>query len=211
MKVYRAAIVGLGRMGSTLDEEMPLIPTTTRPYSIAASCQAIDRLEVVAGADILLEKRASFQQKWGINALYEDYMEMVERERPDLVAICVTASGLPRFESKRAPSSDFKTDLHAEMAVRLAEAGVPMLYVEKPMACSMRSADAVAEACNKNGTLFNTGVLRRFDPRWREIRGLVQRGDVGEPRAAVHYGLTSLMHNHIHSIDTLSLYLGLGV
>ena len=48
-KVYRVAIVGLGRMGSTIDKEMP---PGTPPVSIAAACQASERLEVVTGADI---------------------------------------------------------------------------------------------------------------------------------------------------------------
>ena len=45
MKTYRVAIVGLGRMGSTLD------------MSIANASRASQRLEVVAGADILPERR----------------------------------------------------------------------------------------------------------------------------------------------------------
>ena len=48
MTSYRVAIIGLGRMGSTIDDEHP----SNAPYSIAAACQASERLQVVAGADI---------------------------------------------------------------------------------------------------------------------------------------------------------------
>ncbi len=76
MKTYRVAIVGLGRMGSTLDQ------------SIASASRASQRLEVVAGAETIPERRAAFREKWGIEAVYEDYQEMIEKEKPDLVGVC---------------------------------------------------------------------------------------------------------------------------
>jgi predicted dehydrogenase len=190
MGKYRVAIVGLGRMASTIDDEVRNYPAITLPYSIAASCQEIDSAQLAAGADILPEKREAFRQRWGVSALYEDYLEMIAQEEPDLVAICT------------------RGELHAEMAVRVAEAGVPMLYLEKAMACSMKEADMVLEACQSHKTLFNTGVLRRFDSRYHKMRELIERGEVGQPRAVVHYGSTSLLHGHIHSIDTIMFLLG---
>lgn len=186
-KVYRVAIVGLGRMGSTIDKEMP---PGTPPVSIAAACQASERLEVTTGADIDAAQRDAFHEQWGVAALYDDYLEMIRQEAPDIVAICT------------------KGPLHAEMAVATAEAGVPMIYCEKAIACSMREADAVLEAVQSRGIPFNTGVLRRFDNRYHQARRLIERGEIGETRAAVHYAETNLLHGHIHSLDTLSFLLG---
>ena len=190
MNRYRVAIVGLGRMASTIDDEVRDYPAITLPYSIAASCQEIDRIELAAGADILSEKREAFGQKWGVKALYEDYLEMIEKEKPDMVAICT------------------KGELHAEMAVRVAEAGVPMIYLEKAMACSMKEADMVLDACQRNRVLFNTGVLRRFDSRYHKARELIQNGEIGQIKAVVHYAASNLLHGHIHSIDTIMYLLG---
>ena len=134
-------------------------------------------------------------------------MEMIERERPDLVAVCTTATGLQK-PGDRAPSPAFRGDSHAEIAVDAANAGVPMLFVEKAMACSVRAADAVLAACREHGTLFNTGVMRRFNPLYHELRAMIERGDIGEPMAAVHHAKTTLMHGHIHAIDTVSYLLG---
>ncbi len=185
MKTYRVAIVGLGRMASTIDVEVIDYPAITLPYSIAGACQASERLDIVAGADILAEKREAFGKKWGVKALYEDYLEMIAKEEPDMVAICT------------------RGELHAEMSIRTAEAGVPMIFCEKAMACSMREADAVLEACKKNNVAFNTGVLRRFDSRYHLMRKLIEDGEIGQPRVAIHYAGSSLLHGHIHSIDTL--------
>jgi len=190
MRKYRVAIVGLGRMASTIDDEVKDYAALTLPYSIAASCQEINRIELVAGADILPEKREAFGQKWGVKALYEDYLKMIAQEKPDLVAICT------------------RGELHAEMAVRVAEARVPMIYLEKAMACSMKEADMALEACQRNKTLFNTGVLRRFDSRYHKARELIKNGEIGQIKAVVHYGATNLLHGHIHSIDTIMYLLG---
>ena len=185
-RTYRVAIIGLGRMGSTIDDEF----TDARPpYSVAAACRASDRLQVVAGADIDAAKRAAFTERWGVAALYDDYVEMIRQEDPDLVAVCT------------------RGHLHAEMATRAAEEGVTAIFCEKAIACSMQEADAILKAVQENNTLFNSGVLRRFDLRYHQARDVIRQGEIGEPQAAVHYARTNLLHGHIHSIDTLSFLL----
>ncbi len=191
MKKYRAALIGLGRMGSTIDEEVVGYPAIALPYSVAGACQASERLELVAGADLDPEKRLAFTQRWGVDAVYADYREMIRQEAPDLVAICTRAEN------------------HAELALGVAETGgVRMVFLEKAMACSMREADAILHTYQQRNIAFNTGVLRRFDTRYHQMRERLLQGEVGEVRAALHYAASSLMHGHIHSVDTLMYLLG---
>ena len=201
MSTYSVAIIGLGRMGSTIDDEGhgPL------PYSIASATGASERLELVAGCDLDGGKRAAFSQRWGIDAVYEDFQQMVEQEQPDLVAVCTRAAGT---DHREAPDAAYREDLHADLTVALANSKVPMLYVEKAMACSMGRADEIRDAVHTNGTVFNSGVLRRFDNRYDVVRDAVLGGKIGEPKAVVHYAASSLLHGHIHSIDTVSWLLG---
>ena len=185
-RTYRVAIIGLGRMGSTIDDEFP---DRSPPYSVAASCKASERLQVVAGADVDAAKRAAFADRWGVDALYEDYVEMIRQEEPDMVAVCT------------------RGHLHAEMATRSAEEGVRLIFCEKAIACSMVEADGILKAVREGGSLFNSGVLRRFNLRYHQARDMIRQGEIGEPKAAVHYASTNLLHGHIHSIDTLSFLL----
>jgi predicted dehydrogenase len=201
VKTYRVAIVGLGRMGSTIDDE----GHTTLPYSVASATTASSRLELVAGCDLVAEKRERFTDRWGVQAVYEDMRKMVEAERPDLVAVCTRAAGT---DQREAPSANYRVDLHADLTVELANMGVSMLYVEKAMACSMRRADEIRAAIQKNNCALNTGVLRRFDNRYEPVRDVVLGGRLGEVKAAIHYAASSLLHGHIHSMDTLSWLLG---
>ena len=203
MKKYRVGIIGLGRMGSTIDDENHAV----KPYAIAGCCQEIDRLELVAGADLQEDKRIAFSERWGVEAVYENYLEMVEREHLDLIAICTTASGLFK-PANEAPDSDFRGDSHADLTVILANAGVPMLYVEKAIASSMARADEILEAVTANKTVFNSGVLRRFNTHYHAVKTAIDSGAIGEPKSVTHYAASSLMHGHIHSIDTISFLLG---
>ena len=201
MQKHTVAIIGLGRMGSTIDDE----GHGDVPYSVAAATRASERLELVAGADLLPDKRDAFQSRWGV-AVYEDFRDMIDREEPDLVAIC-TAACLPK-PAREAPDASFRGDSHADLAVAVADMGVPMIYLEKAMASSMERADEIRDAVKRNNTLFNTGVLRRFDNRYDVVKDAVAAGQVGEVQAVIHYASSSLMHGHIHSIDTVSYLIG---
>jgi predicted dehydrogenase len=190
MKTYRAAIVGLGRMGNTIDDEIPASRAFMLPYGLPGACQAAEQLELVAGCDLLPERRAAFSERWGVSAVYDDVDRMISKEQPDLIAICTRA------------------DVHSELAVRVAKSGVPMMYLEKAIACSPREADAVLGACQAHGTAFNSGVLNRFSKVFNAGRNLITQGLIGQPKIAVQYSARSLLHGHIHTIDGLSYLLG---
>ena len=201
MAIHKVGIIGLGRMGSTIDDEGHF----GVPYSVAAATKASEHLELVAGADLLPEKRDAFAARWG-TPVYEDFRAMIEREKPDLVAVC-TAACLPKPANK-APDANFRGDSHADLAVASADLGVPMIFVEKAMASSMERADEIRDALKRNNTLFNTGVLRRFDNRYDVVKEAIEEGRIGEVKTVVHYAASSLMHGHIHSIDTISYLIG---
>ena len=198
--MHKVAIIGLGRMGSTIDDEAHFAV----PYSVAAATKASDVLELVAGADLLPEKREDFNKRWSA-AVYEDYRQMIDEKKPDLVAIC-TAACLPK-PANSVDSGD-RPDSHADLSVAVADMGVPMIFCEKAMASSMARADDIRDAVKRNNTLFNTGVLRRFDNRYAVVKEAIAEGRIGEVKSVVHFAGSSLMHGHIHSIDTVSYLIG---
>ena len=187
---YRAAIVGCGRMAGLVQLSLEEHPYLILPFRHAPSYQALPNVDLVAACDVDADRSEEFGRKWGVPSMYADYREMIERERPDIVSV-----------TTQAPQ-------HAEVTIFCAEHGVKGVYCEKPMACSLVEADAVVEACKRNGTAYNIGALRRFHPGFEAMRQLALSGELGNPEIATFFGSGALLHMGSHYIDTLCYLLG---
>ena len=191
MKTYRAAIVGCGRKASTIDDTKPYaVNYTEPPASHAAAYGQLPNVEIAAAASRSRESVEEFGERWGVRALYTDYREMLEMERPDLVSV-----------TTHAP-------LHAEVTIAAAEAGVGGVVCEKAMASSLEEADAMIAACEQHGTRLVVAHPRRWHPTFRRARAAVESGLIGELKSV--YGLISggMLHNGSHLFDLLLLFAG---
>ena len=103
---YRGAIVGCGRIGSTIDDEQVDRPQFRYPWAHAPAIIEAKGVELVAASDLREEQLADFKHRWGVTALYSDYREMIKKEKPDIV--CITT----------------KVEERAEVVIGAAEAGV---------------------------------------------------------------------------------------
>ena len=149
-RTYRAAIIGLGRMGSTFDEEAGPFSRWRPPHAHAACYRAVSATRLVAGSDPHPGQRDAFAQKWGVDPahLYADHREMLERERPDIVSICTSAR----------PRARILQDVLA------AGQGVRAIWAEKPISISLAEADAMIDACRRAGVRLAVGASRCGTP-----------------------------------------------
>lgn len=189
MARYRAALIGLGRIASTIDDEVSGIHIKL-PYSHTACYRAVPEIEVVAGADMYAEQRDEFGRRWGVERLYADYREMLEIERPDIVS--VTTSARPR----------------AGIVVDCARAGARVVYLEKPISVSLAEADAMVAACRERGVKLAIGCTWRWDPDWETALGLIAAGEIGRVLQVTLSAGTSLSHGGSHLIDLARLLAG---
>ena len=81
MAKLRAGVIGLGRIGSTFDDEIVRGGTFFLPYCHAPAYHESPLVELVAGADPNDRQRAWFAERWGLDRahVYADYREMVRR------------------------------------------------------------------------------------------------------------------------------------
>jgi predicted dehydrogenase len=190
---YKACLIGCGRMGTTIDDEIRDRPDSFRwlPYSHAAAIAAVDRLEFAAVADVVPEKVEAARRRYGVPRGYADYQEMIRRERPDLVCIA----------TRPGP--------HAETVCFAAEQNVRSIYCEKPLSCSMAEADAMAAACERHGVFFNYGTQRRYIPLFRKMREIVEAEGVGRLQMVLGYcGVSAALWGHTHTTDMLMFLAG---
>jgi predicted dehydrogenase len=175
-------------MGTTIDDEVRDRPDSFRwlPYSHAAACGAVERLTLVAVADVVPEKVQAARDRYQVPCGYTDYREMIAAERPDLLCIATRPA------------------THAETTLFAAENGVRAIYCEKPLCCSMAEADAMVAACEQHGVHFNYGTQRRYTPVFQKIRELVDTGGIGRSAAVVAFcGISAAMWGHTHTADML--------
>lgn len=71
-----------------------------------------------------------------------------------------------------------ETDRHRPLVEAAAAAGLPM-FVEKPLGMAGDDADAMADAVEKAGVIFQTGYFMRSDPAVRRVKQMVSDGSFG--------------------------------
>src|SRR5687768_15108407 len=199
-KRYRAAIVGLGRIADTIDDEQ-IGSGWLLPFSHMGAYAELARtgeVEVVGASDLYAEQRAAFGKRWGISDehLYERYDDLLIRERPEIVSLCTSA----------APRARILLDV-----VRLAkEHKLPLraIWAEKPLAISLEEGDAMVAACQEAGILLVTNAMRASDVYYRRARALIDAGELGKMLQVTGYGAGNLSHMGVHLIGAMCVLAG---
>ena len=186
---YRVAIIGTGRMGGLIEDEIPP-GDPNKPYGHFPAYEYIEETAVVAVANRGAERLQRFSERFGITNTYLDYREMIDREQPDIVSVTT-----PSFA-------------RAEPLIYAAEHGVRAIYSEKGLCASLAEADRIREAVTSNGVAFNWGAMRRHSVGFRALAEAIAAGEIGEPEAVLMLSYTDLIKHHPHMLDLVSMLLG---
>ena len=82
--MFRAGIVGCGRIGSEFDDD-PLRRTIS---THAGAYTAESDVELVAVSDLDKEKLQKCGKRWNVASLYQDYRVMLKEQNLDVLSIC---------------------------------------------------------------------------------------------------------------------------
>ncbi len=130
-------------------------------YKHAEAIKKNEKANLLCVCDVVEERAVEYKNKYGAEAHYIDYHEMLEHPGLDVVNIC-TPSGL-----------------HAEMGIAAAKAGKHVI-VEKPMALSLKDADDLINACEENGVKLAVCFQNRFNPPVQKLRRALEDGRFGK-------------------------------
>ena len=72
------------------------------------------------------------------------------------------------------------THAHHDLVIQAVRSGKPT-FCEKPLALSLHECREMQEAIERNGTFFQMGFMRRFDPGYAAARRHVEEGRIGRP------------------------------
>jgi predicted dehydrogenase len=187
---YRGAVVGCGRMGSTIDDEHLGMANYPWPWAHAPAMIEARGINLIGAADIDQAKLDDFQRRWGTQALYRDFRAMVAQEKPDLVAVTT------------------RPQERAEVVIGLAEAGVKAIFATKPMCRTLAEADAMIEACRQHGTILAIACHLNWYSWYTSALQAIAAGTIGPLRSMVCHCPHSLSNIHSHTLALFRLFAG---
>ena len=76
MANYRGAVIGCGRIGSTIDDEHVNKPQFRYPWAHAPAIIEAKGVDLVAASDLMTSQLDDFQRRWGIAALIAPFMAL---------------------------------------------------------------------------------------------------------------------------------------
>ena len=193
----RVALIGTGRVGYQFS-------FSDVPDNHAEAVMASDRLELVAGVNRGQQKLEAFGQRVGVEALFHDYLQMLDVIKPDIVIVAT------------------HPELHCDMVVQCAAApSVRAVVCEKPMALSVEECDRMIEVCQREGVLLQVNHNRRWHPEWQLAGRLLADGAIGDLNHITCHmdgckpepswrseNEGPLLHDYTHYFDLMDLYGG---
>lgn len=149
---YRTAIIGAGSIAG--DAHVPAVRALA------------GQLDLVAVADSDPAWAKDFAAAHAIPRSFDDPLELLAAERPDLVIVCT-----PSFT-------------HADLTVAALEAGA-WVYCEKPLCGSLADHDRILAAERATGRYCAPVFQWRAGSGATHLRGLLRRGEIGRPLLAL--------------------------
>jgi predicted dehydrogenase len=171
--------------------------------------QQIPGVRIVAVAEALADKAREQQKKLGLSVpIYPDLKTMLAREDIDVIDIC-----LP-------------TDQHTAAALIAINAG-KSVFLEKPLAISVKDGEAIVKAAKQKKVLFQVGHCIRFWPEYTAFVDFYKSGKAGKLKSlslvrrsgrpaysaggwllSAKRSLGALLDLHIHDTDFVHHLLG---
>ena len=183
---YRVGIIGCGQIASIFEDDI----WREHPCTHAGAYNAVKETEIVAAADINKERLSAFSKKWGVNSIYEDYNEMLEKEELDIVS--VTAN----------------TAMHCEITIKAAKSRVKAIFCEKPIATCLEEADEMIKACDGEHVKLIVNHTRRWDPYYQKAKELINSGKIGDLTSITGYFTSGLLIMGTHLFDMFRFLAG---
>jgi hypothetical protein len=188
MAKYRAGVIGLGWMGmlydmagrigdffniDDVDRPTPELEIHRKiyhhthpgkeglPTSYSEAFWDRPDVDLVSAADRDQKRLEAFKERYGINALYTDAVEMLRTEKLDLVAVATNVKG------------------RADLTCLAVENGAKGIVTAKPMAHTLAETDRMVKVCADAAVPLNCGAISTTHPSFAKAKELVTNGAIG--------------------------------
>ena len=185
----RAAVVGVGRVGSTLADD-PLLAGDV--FTHAEAYVKSELTELVALCDTDPRRLAAAGARWNVGVLFPDSAAMMATVMPEIVSVCTP------------------TPSHLEVVRTLIRAKEPPRAVlcEKPLARTLADAQEMARLAAERGVMIATIYMRRFAQNINALKTYIDSGALGKIQAVSGWYIGGTFHNGTHWFDMLRMLAG---
>lgn len=184
--MLRAVLIGCGKIGSSFADD----PKIDGVYAHAHAYAEASGVQLVAVCDADLERARQCGQRWQVDAIYSDYVQMLRDIQPDLVSVCTP------------------DESHAEVLQQVLQtSSVKGVLAEKPLAASFAAAQQLVALAREKNIRLAVNYSRRYSRGHQQLRQqLAER--LGEVQAVSGFYTKGLLHNGTHWLDLLRFLLG---
>ena len=128
-------------------------------------CYPFAPVDLVAVCDLHRERAAACARLFGARAVYTDYREMLDRERPEAVVVVTNYddNGRPRYPA---------------IATDVLRAGAHA-WIEKPPAADRAGVEAMIAASRETGKFVGVGFKKMFFPANVKAKEIISRPEFG--------------------------------
>lgn len=185
--VYRAAVIGCGKIGSEFADD----PGLSGIYTHTGAYSACPDTELVACCDRDAEKLETCGRKWGVTALYGDTKRLLAEQKPDIVSICT-------------PDETH----HALFIETLESPSVKAVLMEKPLTTSLDHAVEIASLAEQQHIVVAVNYGRRYADCFTRLQEYLRTGAVGEIQSVSGFYSKGTIHNGTHWLDAARFLIG---
>jgi predicted dehydrogenase len=204
MEKIRAAVAGLGRIASLLEEDALREKPCTHAGAIAANSDCI----LAAGCDTDEERRRLFAEKWQV-PVFADATQMLSIHKPHILVIAT------------------HPDSHYYYCRLASQMRIPVVICEKPLADNINEARKIAKLSVRGGskhthaahageTVIITNHERRYSQDYIRAKEILKSGNLGtllSVRAVLYLGKTTRLidqfwHDGTHLADAIMFLTG---
>lgn len=157
MKKIRSAIVGLGRIGSTLEDDT----LREKPCTHAGVIDRNPECVLVGGCDLLEKKRIQFSRRWNCPSVFSTVEDMLETTKPDILHIATPP------------------DTHKRMVEAALLWGVKCAICEKPLSDNRRDAYKIARIHRTSTMKILTNHERRYSADYLQTKKIIENERYG--------------------------------
>ena len=194
--IYKAAIIGTGRIGYLLQKDKK----REQPASHSIALAKNKRINLVAGCDIDHEKLALWHKDYPKANIYKNFILLMENEVPDIVIIAVDETA------------------HLDITQKVIKYKPKLIILEKPVAQNLNLAKKIKKYAESKNVPICINHERRFSKDYLILKNLLINNKIGEIHS-IHAslwsgmkvwddtchkdGACSLIHDGTHLIDII--------